>query len=62
MKSIITSAYKENQRRFHCGHFDNEDIFTAGWLACEEWQVEQEAMDRDYQEELQEQDRLRRGQ
>ena len=37
-----------------------KDAFDYGWRAAVKWQDEQLAMDRDYQLEMQENDRLRR--
>jgi len=36
--------------------------YENGWKDCMEWMDEQDAMDRDYQLEQQENERLRRGQ
>ena len=63
-KEFIKRYGERPNSKFETGLYWDGDIvsFARGWLACEEWQAEQEAMSKDYQEEQQEFERLRRGQ
>ena len=62
-KEFIKRYGERPNSKFETGLYWDGDIvsFTRGWNACEEWQAEQDAMSKDYQEEKQEEERLSGG-
>ena len=67
MKDIETQEFKKMLKRHDITLTPEQEgdaafYYAMGWIGKTNWEEEQEAMDRDYQEELQEQERLRGGQ
>ena len=64
MEDIQQQAFNNTLKRYDLKPADKGEAafyFAMGWIGCENWHNHQNQMDKDYQEELQEQERLRRG-
>ena len=68
MKDIIkkeyikyNGTYPEHEPLLHGQWFDDLHAYTAGWLACEEFMLEEQAKEKDYQDLLDDEKALSDG-